>query len=322
MTSSDVAPTAGGYGETMRILVIGAGATGGYFGARLAQAGRDVTFLLRPGRAAAVRANGIRLTGQGPDEVVPVTVLTADEIDGPYDLLLLTVKNGALDSAMDDMAPAVGPGTLIVPFLNGLSHLDRLNQRFGVGAVLGGVVIVATTVNQNGDIVRLAPQASLTTGAQSTSPPVGLTGVDAALGGVIGFDFALSDDILADMWGKWAFIATLGAFTCLMRGAVGEIVAQPGGDKLGPAFLAEATAIAQANGYPIAEAQVRNTTATVTQPGSGLTSSMYRDVLDGHPTESDYIIADLVTRGREHGLESPLLHLAAMQLAVHNARAQ
>jgi 2-dehydropantoate 2-reductase len=306
----------------MRILVIGAGATGGYFGARLAQAGRDVTFLLRPARAAAVRANGIRLTGHGPDEAVPATVLTADEIDRPYDLVLLTVKNGALDSAMDDMAPAVGPGTLIVPFLNGLSHLDRLNQRFGVGAVLGGVVIVATTVNQNGDIVRLAPQASLTTGAQPASPPVDLTGVDAALGGVIGFDFALSDDILADMWGKWVFIATVGAFTCLMRGAVGEIVAQPGGGKVGPAFLAEATAIAQANGYPIAEAQVRNTTATVTQPGSGLTSSMYRDVLDGHPTESDYIVADLVTRGRDHGIESPLFHLAATQLAVHNARAQ
>ena len=125
----------------MRILVIGAGATGGYFGARLAQAGRDVTFLLRPARAAAVRASGIRLTGQGPDEAVPVTVVTAPEINRPYDLVLVTVKNGALDSAMDDMTPAVGPGTLIVPFLNGMSHLDRLNQRFGPGAVLGGVVI-------------------------------------------------------------------------------------------------------------------------------------------------------------------------------------
>ena len=306
----------------MRILVIGAGATGGYFGARLAQAGRDVTFLLRPARAAAVRASGIRLTGQGPDETVPVTVLTADEIDRHYDLVLLTVKNGALEAAVDDMAPAVGPGTLIVPFLNGISHLDRLSRRFGVGAVLGGVVIVATTVNQNGDIVRLAPQASLTTGAQSAGPPVDLTGVDAALGGVIGFDFALSADILADMWGKWVFIATLGALTCLMGGAVGEIVAQPGGGELGPAFLAEATAIAAANGYPTADAQVRSITATVVQPGSGATSSMYRDVLDGHPTESDYIVADLVTRGREHGIESPLFHLAAIQLAVHNARAR
>jgi 2-dehydropantoate 2-reductase len=306
----------------MRILVIGAGATGGYFGARLAQAGRDVTFLLRPARAAAVRANGIRLTGQGPDEVVPVTVVTAGEINGPYDLVLVTVKNGALDSAMDDMTPAVGPRTLIVPFLNGMSHLDRLNQRFGASAVLGGVVIVATTVNQQGDIVRLAPQASLTTGAQPGNAPTGTTGVAAALGDVVGFDFALSDQILADMWGKWVFIATVGALTCLMRGAVGEIVAQPGGDKLGPAFLAEATAIAQANGYPIPDMQVRNTTATVTQPGSGLTSSMYRDVLDGHPTESDYIVGDLVKRGRAQGLESPLFHLAATQLAVHNARAR
>ena len=118
-----------------------------------------------------MRANGIRLTGQGPDETVPVTVVTAGEIDGPYDLVLLTVKNGALDSAMDDMAPAVGPGTLIVPFLNGMSHLDRLNERFGAGSVLGGVVIVATTVNRYGDIVRLAPQASLTTGAQPGPAP-------------------------------------------------------------------------------------------------------------------------------------------------------
>ena len=255
----------------MRILVIGAGATGGYFGARLAQAGRDVTFLLRPKRAAAVRANGLTLTGQGPDETVPVSVVTADELDRPYDLVLLTVKHAALASAMNDLAPAVGPGTLIVPFLNGMSHLDRLNQRFGASAVLGGVVIVATTVNQQGDIVRLAPQASLTTGAQPVNPPTDLTGVAAALGDVVGFDFALSDHILADMWSKWVFIATLGGFTCLLRGAVGEIVAQPGGDKLGPA---------------------------------------------------DYIVGDLVARGRAHGLESRLFHLAATQLAVHNARAR
>jgi 2-dehydropantoate 2-reductase len=304
---------------TMRILVIGAGATGGYFGARLAQAGRDVTFLLRPGRAAAVRANGIRLTGQGPDEVVTAPVVTAGEIDGPYDLVLLTVKNGALESAMDDMAPAVGPGTLILPFLNGMSHLDRLNQRFGVSAVLGGVVIIAATVNQQGDIVRLAPWASLTTGAQPSPTPPDAIGLAATLD-VPGFDFALSTDILADMWSKWVFIATLGAFTCLMRGAVGEIVAQPGGDQLGPAFVAEATAIASANGYPIADAQVGNTTATVTKAGSNLTSSMYRDVVDGHPTESDYILGDLVARGQRHGLESPLFSLAALQLAVHNAR--
>jgi 2-dehydropantoate 2-reductase len=114
------------------------------------------------------------------------------------------------------------------------------------------------------------------------------------------------------MWSKWVFIAAVGAFTCLMRGAVGEIVAQSGGDKLGPAFVAEASAIASANGHPIADAQVANTTATVTKAGSNLTSSMHRDVIDGHPTESDYIIGDLVARGRDQGLESPLFSLAAL----------
>ena len=154
--------------------------------------------------------------------------------------------------------------------------------------------------------MRLAPQASL------TRRPAG---PDAARydrvwpppWSVPGFDFALSAHILADMWSKWVFIATVGAFTCLMRGAVGEIVAQSGGDKLGPAFLAEATAIASANGYPIADAQVSNTSATVTQAGSDLTSSMYRDVIDGHPTESGPILGDLVARGGDHGIEIPAL---------------
>ena len=306
----------------MRILVIGAGATGGYFGARLAQAGRDVTFLLRPKRAAAVRANGLTLTGQGPDETVPVSVVTADELDRPYDLVLLTVKHAALASAMNDLAPAVGPGTLIVPFLNGMSHMDQLSQRFGPEAVLGGVVIVSTTLGPDGAIVRLAPQASLTVGAQSGQRPDGLADVAAALGDVAGYDFALSDHILADMWGKWVFIATVGGLTCLMRGSVGEIIAVPGGDRVGPAFLAEAAAIAAGAGYPLPEPQLKRVTATVTQPGSPLTSSMYRDVLDGFPAESDDIIGDLAARGRAHGLTSPLLELTAVQLAVHNARAQ
>jgi 2-dehydropantoate 2-reductase len=307
---------------TMRILVVGAGATGGYFGARLAQAGRDVTFLLRPARAAAVRASGIRLTGQGPDEAVPVPVLTADELTDPFDLVILTVKHGALAAAMDDMAPAVGPGTLILPFLNGLSHLDRLNERFGAAAVLGGVVIVSTTLDQHGQIVRLTPQASLTTGAQPGPAPAALTDVTAALDDVIGFDFALSPHIVADMWSKWVFIATVGGLTCLLRGAIGEIVAQPGGDAIGPRFLAEAAAIAAANGYPIPDAQARNVTATVTQPGSPLTSSLYRDVVGGRPTESADILGDLIARGRPHGIDPPLFALVATQLAIHDAQAR
>jgi 2-dehydropantoate 2-reductase len=304
----------------MKILVVGAGATGGYFGARLAQAGADVTFLLRPARAAAVRADGLHLTGQGRDEVVRAAVTTADEVTDPYDLLLVGVKNGDLDSAMEDMAPAVGPGTLIVPFLNGLWHMDRLNERFGATAVLGGVVKVASVLDERGHIVTLGPDASLTVGSQPGAGPADLVGVAQALD-VKAFDFALSDDILGDMWAKWVFIATVGALTCLMRGTVGEIVAVPGGSDLGPAVLAEAAAIASACGFAQPPGHTDATAAAVTQPGSALTSSMYRDVAAGHPTESDYILGDLIARAQAHNAEAPLLAMAAIQLRIHNTRA-
>jgi len=304
----------------MRILVVGAGATGGYFGARLAQAGRDVTFLLRGARAADVRANGLRLTGQGAEQVVPVPVVTATDICGPYDLVLLAVRHGALDAAADDMAAAVGPGTLIVPFLNGIAHIDRLSERFGRTAVLGGVILAIRQLGEHGEIISLMPAAKLTIGAQPGAEPPDLTEVAAALD-VPGFDLVVSGHIVADMWSKWVFIATLAALTCLMRGNVGEIASAPGGEELAPAFLAETTAIAAAWGYPPPESDVSAYTASFTDKDSKLTASLYRDVLAGRLTESDYVLDDLVRRARDRDIEAPLLELAALQLRVHNARA-
>jgi 2-dehydropantoate 2-reductase len=303
----------------MRILVVGAGATGGYFGARLAQAGRDVTFLLRGARAAQVRADGLRLTGQGAEEIVPAAVVTSDGLAGRYDLVLLAVKNAALDAAAGDMAAAVGPGTLIVPFLNGMSHMDRLNERFGKPAVLGGAVLAIRQLGEQGEIISLLPQARLTIGAQPGAGEADLTEVAAALT-VPGFDLVLSGHILADMWSKWVFIATLSALTCLMRATVGDIAGVRGGEEIARAFLAEAAATAAACGYPLPAGDVRSYEATFTQKGSPMTASLYRDVLAGRPTESDYILDDLVRRARARDVETPLLELAALQLRVHNAR--
>ena len=304
----------------MRILVVGAGATGGYYGARLAQAGRDVTFLLRGARAEDVRTSGLRLTGQGADQVVPVRVVTAAELSGPYDLILLAVRHGALDAAADDMAPAVGPETLIVPFLNGMSHMDRLNERFGRPAVLGGVVLAIRQLGEHGEIISLTPAARLTIGAQPGPGQPDLTNVTVALD-VPGFDLVVSGQILTDMWSKWVFISTLAALTCLMRGNVGEIASAPGGEELAPAFLAETTAIAAACGYPVPEDDVRTYTASFTQKDSKLTASLYRDVVAGRPTESHYVLDDLVRRARDHDVDIPLLELAALQLRIYNARA-
>ena len=301
----------------MRILVTGAGATGGWFGARLALAGRDVTFLVRPGRAAVLAERGLRLTGTDDEVLTPRTV-TADTLDGPYDVVLVAVKALALEQAVADLAPAVGPDTAVVPFLNGMAHVDALRARFG-DRVLGGVVKISTTIGPDGEIVRFGPLASLAAGELDGTPTQRVKELVALFDGA-GFEVTQPPSILGAMWSKWAFIATLGALNCLGRGTVGEIVAQPGGAALGPSILAEAAAVAAAAGHPVTGAELAAFTATTSQAGSGFAASLYRDVVAGLPTEVESILGDLVARARDLGVAVPLLELATLQLRVHQQR--
>jgi 2-dehydropantoate 2-reductase len=303
------------------ILVVGAGATGGFFGARLAQAGRDVTFLVRPHRAEQLRKRGLRIVGPGAgtgagQPVWPSLVMTGD-LTGHAEIVLLSVKATALEAAMADVAPAVGPRTTVVPFLNGMAHLPVLTKRFGEQAVLGGVVVVAVQLNDDGDVVQLSPPASMTIGAQDGARTARVQDAYDQLSGA-GFDASISDEIIARMWQKWAFIATIGAMTSLMRGTVGEIVAVPGGRDLGPAILAEACAVAAAVGYPVPDDAIASTMKIVTQAGSPVNASLSRDIAEGRPTEVEQVLADLARRGADHGIKTPLLDLATMQLRVYN----
>ena len=303
----------------MKILVVGAGATGGFFGARLAQAGRDVTFLVRPRRAAVLRARGLRLTGLGADDVIAPKLVTPGAITAPYDLVLVSVKASSLASALDGAAPGVGPYTAVVPFLNGIAHLDVLNTRFGASAVLGGVVKVVTMVNDDGDIVRLDPLAMMTIGEQDGRSSARLREIGSALDRC-GFDLSVSSDIVTAMWHKWVFISTLGALTSLMRGTVGDVVAAPGGERLGPAILAEAAAVSSAAGRPVPAEEFAAIASGITEAGSMDTASMYRDVVAGQITEVEHILGDLIARARVFGVDTPLLDLATLNLRVHQQR--
>lgn len=196
----------------MRILVIGAGATGGLFGARLATAGRDVTFLVRPRRAELLRERGLRVHGAGQDLVIRPKVLVTGEIAETYDVILVSVKAAGLEQAIEDFAPAVGPDTLIMPFLNGMRHLEALDKRFGADRVLGGVVRVQTTVDANGDILRVGELEDMSYGARVGTSPARLPELHDTLSGA-GFPAVLSEHIDADMWAKWVLIASLGGET-------------------------------------------------------------------------------------------------------------
>jgi 2-dehydropantoate 2-reductase len=303
----------------LRILIVGAGAVGGYFGGRLAQAGRDVTFLVRPSRAKQLSQDGLRIISPHGDAVLSPKLISADKIDAPYDITFLSVKAYALEAAMNDFAAAVGPETMIFPVLNGMRHIDILTKRFGEHAVIGGVCLVAAEIDYQGRIVQLADFQRLVYGERNGEITPRLKALDATLQGA-GFDARLSPEIMQAMWEKWVQLASLGAITCLMRGTIGEIVAAPGGAELSIDALNESVAVATACGYKPSEKVLSRHAAAMTAPGSSLTSSMYRDLRNGAPVEADHILGDFIERGSAHGVITPLLKAAFVNLRVYQDR--
>jgi 2-dehydropantoate 2-reductase len=300
----------------MRLLVVGAGATGGYFGGRLAQAGRDVTFLVRPRRAAQLRETGLRIVSPHGDVTLWPQIVTADDIGGPYDAVLLGVKAYSLDAAVEDFAPAVGPATMVVPMLNGMRHIDVLEARFGKEAVVGGVCKVATTIDPDGRIVQLAKFQELAYGERDGSVSRRMEGFDAFAQGA-GFEARLSRQIGYEMWEKWTLLATLGGITCLMRGNIGEVVAAPGGTAFIRDFLDEVVSIVSAVGEPPKPAFIDGIRTALTTPGSNQAPSMYRDLQQGGPIEADQIVGDLLARGAKAGVATPLIATAYTHMSVY-----
>jgi len=300
----------------MRILIVGAGAVGGYFGGRLAQAGRDVTFLVRPSRAKQLGRDGLRIISPHGDAALTPKLVSVEEIDKPYDLVFLSVKAYALEAAMNDFAAAVGPETMILPVLNGMRHVDLLTKRFGEDAVIGGVCQVASEIDDAGRIVQLADFQQLVYGERNGEMTPRLQTLDATLQGR-GFDARLSTDIMQEMREKWVQLASLGAITCLMRGTIGEIVDAPGGADLSLKVLDESAAVATACGHKPSEALLSRHAAAMTAPGSPLTSSMYRDLRKGAPVEADHILGDFIERGGAHEVATPLLKAAFINLRVY-----
>ena len=302
----------------MRLLVVGAGSTGGYFGGRLMQAGRDVTFLVRPRRAAQLRSTGLAIKSPQGDITLRPRLITAAEVDGTYDAILLTVKSFSLETALDDMAAAVGSGTVILPVLNGMRHVDILKARFGDN-VGGCVCKVATTLDDDGRIIQLTTMEELAYGELDGRPSPRMQAVDGFMAGA-GFEARLSPVIGREMWEKWVMLATVGAVTCMMRGTVGDVEAAPGGQAFALAVLDEVIAVISAVGIPPSEGLVSAVRDQLLQKGSRTTSSMYRDLEKGQPVEADAIIGDLVRRAREAGLATPLVSAAYTHLSVYAAR--
>jgi 2-dehydropantoate 2-reductase len=303
----------------MRILIIGAGAVGGFFGGYLAAAGRDVTFLVRGQRARVLADQGLRIRGPHGDMAITPKLLSAEQIDEPFDLIFVSVKAYALTAAMEDFAAAVGPQTVILPVLNGMRHMDLLAARFGTDPVMGGVCRVVTELDDKGCIVQMADLQELKYGELNGTTTPRLRAVDAALQ-CDAFQAQRSADIVQAMWEKWVQLASVGAATGLLRGTIGDITAVPGGAEVNLGLLHECAAVASACGHEPSPAFLAQQTAALTAQGSPLTSSMYRDLVKGAPVEVDQILGDLLDRGRSHGVATPHLQAAFVNLKIYHTR--
>ncbi|MGH6673089.1 MAG: 2-dehydropantoate 2-reductase [Xanthobacteraceae bacterium] len=302
----------------MRILVVGAGATGGYFGGRLLAAGRDVTFMVRAARAEKLAKAGLVMRSPLGDANLPAPpTVTAEALAKPFELILLSCKAYDLSAAMDAFAPAVGENTAILPLLNGMRHLDDLGERFGSERVLGGLAVISSTLDADGAIIHLNDSHLLAFGERSGSSSARIQAITSTLSGA-GFEARLSNAIVHEMWEKWVFIASTAGINCLMRAAIGDIVAAGAAD-LAEALLNECCAIAAAQGFPPTAANVQRMHGILAAPGSAFTASMLRDVERGTPIEGDHIIGDLLRRGgRPH--DYPLLRIADAHLKSYEAR--
>ncbi len=309
----------------MRILVLGAGGTGGYFGGRLAQAGVDVTFLVRPARAAQLALDGLVIRSPLGDAQVPVRYLTAGQLANaaagePFDVVLLSCKAYDLDSSIEAIAPAVGPHTVVWPILNGLRHYEVLDQRFGASQVLGGLCFISAAKRASGEVVHMGRPASVTFGEREGDPQSGRCQALAAAFAQAGVEHKHSAQILQDIWIKYSFLTALAAATCLMRASVGVIAATEDGGDFIRQLYAECVAVADVAGWPIPEQAREGALALLTQSGSTVTASMLRDLEAGQRIEGEHIVGDMRRRAQTAGLETPMLALAWCHLQAYQTR--
>ena len=301
----------------MRMLVLGAGALGGYFGGRALEAGLDVAFLVRPRRAAQLARDGLRVESPLGDIARPVT--TVDQAGPGFDAVLLSCKAYDLDDAIAAIRPAVEAGAAVLPVLNGLAHMQKLNDAFGPARVWGGLAKCQATLTADGIVKHLGDWRWLTFGEQDGRMDGRAAGLAAALGRNRGLEAEAVPDIARRMWEKLVHLGTVAAGTVLMRASVGEIVRAGGQDML-VTLLERNAAIAAAQGHAMTPAFLESYRALFSDPASAYTASMLRDLEAGGRTEAEHILGFLTTAAREAGVPDELHALALLHARAYDQR--
>jgi 2-dehydropantoate 2-reductase len=303
----------------MKILILGAGGIGGYYGARLAKAGADVTFLVRPKRREQLERNGLVVESPLGNLSMPVKTVLAEALAPGYDVVLFTCKAYDLASAMDAIAPAMQGGTALVPLLNGLAHLETLDARFGAANVLGGTAHINVMLKPDGTVWHGDVLQNMLFGERDRTKTPRALALDA-ITKKAGIGGGLSEDIVQDLWEKVVFLTALASTTCLFRANVREIVASPGGKDVMRRALAANAAIASAEGRVPRPTALQKFNERLTDPDGLWSASMLRDLEGGGQVEADHIVGWMLERARRHNVDDTILALAYTHLKAYERR--
>lgn len=301
----------------MKILIVGAGAIGGYFGGRLLEKDEDVTFLVREKRRQQLKENGLIVESiHGNMHLAETKTILAGEKAEPFDVILVSTKSYHLASAIEDIRPYVGAETMILPILNGISHIDVLTEAFGSEKILGGLCFIETTLDGNGNVIQTSPIHDLVFGERNGEKSERILKLQAAFDGTRA-NFRLSENIEQEMWHKYLFITSLSGITSLFRSSIGPIREQPQGMETIKSLLHETISIMKSLDTPLADDVQETTFRRLNEMGFGMKSSLQRDMEKSLPTEGDHLFGYLLETAFKKGLPAPTLSVIYANVKIY-----
>jgi 2-dehydropantoate 2-reductase len=300
----------------MRILVVGAGAIGGYFGGRLLEKGNDVTFLVREKRNQQISEHGLTLKSIHGDVTLHPKTIVAGEKVSPFDVVVISTKAYHLEAVISSLSDYIDKTTMILPLLNGISHVSLLKDHFGDNNVIGGLCFIETTLDDQGTILQTSQFHDLVFGELSGEKTERITRLQEAMSGTKA-NFRLSNNIMKELWHKYLFITTLSGVTTLMRSPIGPILVGSGGANLAKGLGIELTEIANKIEAPIAPDYQETLFSRINQMGYKMKSSMQRDMEKGLPVEADHLQGYLKQLATQNQITTPILDTVYTNLKVY-----
>jgi 2-dehydropantoate 2-reductase len=300
----------------MRILVVGAGAVGGYFGGRLLEKGEDVTFLIREGRKKQLEESGLAIESVHGNVVLTPKIILSGEEAGSFDVILLSTKAYHLEGAIESFRQYVSKDTMILPLLNGIVHITKLVDEFGEDRVIGGLCFIETTLDQEGKVIQSSSKHDIVFGELSGERSERILKIETAFSGTK-TGYRLSENIKQDLWQKYLFIATMSGITTLMRAPIGPIRENASGRATISQLLKEIVAVMKRQDAPLTDDIEIQQMNQIDMLGFSMKASMQRDMEKSQLVEADHLHGYLLDIARREGLAVPVLEAIYANLKIY-----